>query len=214
MIIVGGKGFAKEVLEVLHKNDDINNLVFYDDINTDNTKLFDCFPVLQSLSEAKQYFDNIDNRYCIGLGNPILRFEMHQKFAAIGGIFTSVISRNTDIGSYDVTISAGCNVLSGVKLSNSVIIGMGCILYYNCIITHDVSIGDFVEISPGATLLGRCKVESFSRIGSGAIILPDVVIGRNVTIGAGAIVNKDIPDNCVAVGIPAKVTKQLNPISR
>ena len=41
-------------------------------------------------------------------------------------------------------------------------------------------------------------------IGTGVIIMPDVKIGSNVIIGAGAIVTKDIPDNSVAVGIPAK----------
>ncbi len=42
-------------------------------------------------------------------------------------------------------------------------------------------------------------------IGSNAIILPDVRIGSNVIIAAGAIVTKDIPDNSVVGGVPAKV---------
>lgn len=43
-------------------------------------------------------------------------------------------------------------------------------------------------------------------IGTGVRILPNVRIGSNVVIGAGSIVTKDIPDNCVAVGIPCKAT--------
>lgn len=39
------------------------------------------------------------------------------------------------------------------------------------------------------------------------IILPGVIIGNNVIIGAGAVVAKDIPDNSVAVGVPARVIK-------
>ena len=44
-------------------------------------------------------------------------------------------------------------------------------------------------------------------IGTNTIILPGVTIGNDVIIGAGAIVSKNIPDNSVAVGVPAKVIK-------
>ena len=44
-------------------------------------------------------------------------------------------------------------------------------------------------------------------IGNNVIILPGVTIGSNVIIGAGAVVSKNIPDNSVAVGIPARVIK-------
>ncbi|MBY6211893.1 sugar O-acetyltransferase [Microbulbifer agarilyticus] len=46
-------------------------------------------------------------------------------------------------------------------------------------------------------------------IGGNASILPGVSIGNNSVIGAGSVVNKDIPDNCVAVGNPCKVAKSL-----
>ena len=46
-------------------------------------------------------------------------------------------------------------------------------------------------------------------IGGGATILQGVTIGNNVVIGAGSVVTKDIPDNCVAVGTPCKVIKQI-----
>lgn len=46
-------------------------------------------------------------------------------------------------------------------------------------------------------------------IGGNVTILPGVRIGNNVVIAAGAVVTKDIPDNCLAGGIPAKVLKPL-----
>ena len=46
-------------------------------------------------------------------------------------------------------------------------------------------------------------------IGGNCTILPGVTIGNNVIIAAGAVVTKDIPDNCIAAGVPAKVIKQL-----
>ena len=97
--------------------------------------------------------------------------------------------------------------MDGVKISNSVKIGIAPIIYYNAIITHDCRIGDFCEISPAANILGRVSIENKTQIGAGAIILPDVKIGSNVTIGAGAVVTKNIPDNAIAVGIPARIIK-------
>lgn len=46
-------------------------------------------------------------------------------------------------------------------------------------------------------------------IGGGAIINPGVNIGDNVVIGSGSVVTKDIPSNCVAVGNPCKVIKNI-----
>ena len=47
-------------------------------------------------------------------------------------------------------------------------------------------------------------------IGGNVTILPGVNIGSNVVIAAGAVVTKDVPDNCVAGGVPAKVIKQID----
>lgn len=46
-------------------------------------------------------------------------------------------------------------------------------------------------------------------IGTGVIIMPGVTIGNNCVIGCGAVVTKDIPDNSVAVGVPARVVKTV-----
>lgn len=214
MLILGAKGFAKEVLEILHQLNQLENVVFYDDVNDDvPEKLFGQFPVLRTTQEVINFFKNTDNRFTIGIGNPILRKKMHDKLIGLGGDFKATISPLASIGSYDVHLGFGSNILSGAVISNGTKLGLGCLVYYNSIITHDCEIGDFVEISPGATLLGRCKVGSFSQIGSNATILPDIKIGTNVIVGAGAVVTKDLPDNCVALGVPAKIIKTLTPLA-
>lgn len=213
MLIVGAKGFAKEVLEVLHRLNQLENLVFYDDLNDGLTeKLFGQFPVLTTIREASNYFKTVDDHFTIGIGNPFLRKKLYDTFISIGGVFSSTISPSADIGSFDVQIGVGSNVLSGAVFSNSTVLGKGCVVYYNSIITHDCKIGDFVEISPGVTLLGRCSIDSYSQIGANTTILPDVKIGENVIIGAGSVVTKNIRDNCLAVGVPAKIIKELNPL--
>lgn len=210
MLVVGAKGFAKEVLEILHKSGNTQNLVFFDDISLDLPKLFmENFPILRNEEQVKKHFDKHRTEFTLGLGNPQFRVKMFEKITALGGELVSVISSKAEIGSFKVNIGIGCNILPQAVIANETSIGKGCIIYYNTLVTHDCKVGDFVELSPGATLLGGCHIGDFSQIGSNATILPGIKIGKNVVIGAGAVVTKDVPDNSLAIGVPARITKNL-----
>ena len=213
MLIVGAKGFAKEVLEVCHQNGDLDHLVFYDDVNDDiGDMLYDTFPILKSLEQAQDYFRHIDNRFTLGIGNPILRKQLCNKFAQTGGVLSSTISGEAIIGSFGNRIYEGCNIMPGAVLTNDIIVSKGTIINQLTSIGHDVMIEEFCEICPNVSISGNCKLGPYTFIGTGAIILPKVVIGKNVIIGAGSVVTKDIPDNSLALGMPAKVVKQLEPL--
>jgi len=210
MLIIGAKGFAIEILEILHQNKYQKDIAFYDDVSCDvSGKLYDKFKIIKNEIEAKDFFLKNAPAFTIGIGDPKLRFKMYKKFKNISGALTSTIRDYSDIGHYDTNIHIGCNILSGVKVSNNVSIGKGCIIYYNSIIAHDCLIGDFVEISPSVNILGRVEISSLTHIGANATILPNIKIGKNSIIGAGSVVINDIPDNVLAVGVPAKIIKFL-----
>ena len=96
----------------------------------------------------------------------------------------------TDIGAFSYI-----NALHGVEIKDNVQIGSHCSIY--SVSTIDDSHGKVV-------LKQNC------RIGSHSTILPGISVGKNSIIGAHSLVNKDIPDNVVAFGVPAKVVRQLN----
>ncbi len=77
-------------------------------------------------------------------------------------------------------------------------------------ITHDGGLWVFRERSPEVDVIAPIRVGNNVFIGFGAIILPGVTIGDNVVIGAGAVVARDIPSNCVAVGVPARPVKSID----
>ena len=79
------------------------------------------------------------------------------------------------------------------------------------LLTHDFVAGVFInsgrEFVPSS---GRVCVGNNVRFGHNVMVLKGVKIGNNVFIGANSVVNKDIPDNCIAVGNPCKVVKTLD----
>ncbi len=102
------------------------------------------------------------------------------------------------------SFGAGSVVLGGVVVNADSRVGQNCILNTSCSVDHDCIIGDHVHIGPGARLAGGVQIGTETLIGAGAVVLPGVKIGSRVVIGAGAVVNRNVPSDAVAYGVPAK----------
>lgn len=213
MIIIGAKGFAKEVLEVICQRNPDAELFFYDDVNTDlPEKLYGRYPIYRSKDQAEAHFRQAEDKsFTIGIGNPVLRHKLYQTFTALGGVFASTVSPLAHIGRFDNHIGEGCNIMTGTVITNSVRLGKGCLVNLNCTIGHDSTLGDFVEMSPDVNISGNCKIGDFVTLGTNATVLPGVTIGNGAIIGAGSVVTKDVPDHTLAYGVPAQIIKKIEP---
>lgn len=94
-----------------------------------------------------------------------------------------------------------------VTLGDRVFLGTGVSLITA---THETSLQsrrDNIEYAEPITVGDDCW------IGANVTVLPGVTIGKGCTIGAGAVVTKDVPDYSVAVGVPARVIKKVEPLT-
>ena len=100
-----------------------------------------------------------------------------------------ILGERTDIGAFTYI-----NAKYGVELEELVQIGSHCSIY---------------SLSTIDDKQGKVHIKRNARIGSHSVVMPGVTVGENSIIGAFSFVNKDIPDNVVAVGTPAKIIKKL-----
>ncbi len=107
----------------------------------------------------------------------------------VQGVSGLKLGKNTDIGAFTYI-----NARNGVKLEEDVQIGSHCSIYSDSTIDNKK---------------GKVILKKNCKIGSHSVIMPGVTVGENSIVGAFSFVNKDIPDNVVALGVPAKVVKKL-----
>ena len=108
----------------------------------------------------------------------------------VQGVKNFKLGNKTDIGAFSYIMAR-----NGVVIEDFVQVGSHCSIYSESTIDNKK---------------GKVILKKNCKIGSHSLIMPGVIIGENSIIGAFSFVNKDVPDNVVAFGIPAKVVKKIN----
>ena len=107
-----------------------------------------------------------------------------------------------------------CQYKENLKLGKNTDIGAFTYINakYGVEIEEDVQIGSHCSIYSWSTIdkkKGKVTIKKGAKIGSHSLIMPGVTIGKNSIIGAFSFVNKNIPDNTIALGIPAKIVGKV-----
>jgi acetyltransferase EpsM len=149
----------------------------------------------------------------IAIGENSVRRRIYQELGQHATRLVSLISSSAIVAP-DAEPGAGSFVGNGVVFETGARTGRCCLVDTSAVIEHDVSVGEFVNVSPGAVICGGSTLLDGAIVGAGATIIEKVVIGENSLVGAGSVVLRDVEPNTVVVGNPARVLRRREPSER
>ena len=120
--------------------------------------------------------------------------------------FYSDFGKNTTVGER-VFINAGCKFQD----QGGIVIGDDCLIGHNVVLAtlnHDLSPSRRADMIPSPIIIGDNVW-----IGSNVTVLPGVTLGKNSVVAAASVVTKDVPENSVVVGSPARVVRSLDELN-
>ncbi len=213
IVIIGSGGFGREVLDVFHACNQVNQtydilgFVVDQEFGSPGT-IVNGKPILGGFDWLERNAGHV--KVICGVGAPQERYRLVSSAKNLGCEFTTVIHPSVimtdwiEMGVGNV-ITAGCTLTNQIKLGDHVHLNLGCT------IGHDVVIESFVTTAPGVHVSGNVKIGQGASIGTGVNIIEKVTIKDWATVGAGAAVISDVPPNATVVGVPARVVKTKDP---
>jgi sugar O-acyltransferase (sialic acid O-acetyltransferase NeuD family) len=167
-------------------------------------------PVLGRLKEATRFPDCV---FVSGIGSPDSFWRKVDILRTTGLAperFETVVHPQASISSL-AQLGRGCVALAGVAVGARATIGDHVILLQGAIVSHDCRLGDYVCVASGACLSGAVDVAASSYIGANASVRGGVKIGPRSLVGMGSVVLKDVPENTVVAGNPARMLRRVVP---
>lgn len=202
--IYGAGGLGREVYELAQQIAEWNEIVFVDD-RTET-------PFVRQTIEVIS-FDDLKNRYhaddivlIIAVGEPATREFLYNKVTQSGYRLATLVHPNVYI-SGTTFLADGVVVGANTIVSCDVRIGSNTFVQNSASIGHDAVIGKHSIISAFDSIAGACVIGDRTYIGMSVPIKEKIIIGSDTIVGMGSVVIRDIPDNVIAVGNPARPMK-------
>ena len=155
----------------------------------------------------------MDEFICV---TPNVRLGENVKLGKFINLYGCSVGANTKIGAFveiqkNASVGSNCKISShsficeGVTIEDDVFIGHG-VMFINDLFPRATS-GEGKLQTEADWKVERTLVSKGASIGSGATILANITIGKNALVGAGSVVTKDVPENAVVAGNPARVKR-------
>jgi sugar O-acyltransferase (sialic acid O-acetyltransferase NeuD family) len=200
LIILGAGGHARSVADVaLAAGFPITS--FVDPHLAGNSMLG--YPIVGTFSG-----DPAKHLFCIALGDN--RAREKARTAEVPAVpfdrFPPLIHPAASVSDF-ARVGHGTVVMAGARIGPNSIVGDFCIVNTHASLDHDCRLANYASIAPRAVTGGFVTIGERSTIAIGAVVRNDITIGANTILGAASYLDKDLPDDCVAYGTPAKVIR-------
>ena len=207
LIVVGGGTLTKEIIWLAESCD--RNVLGVLDVRPETTDNPRNFPFIGNLKDWPAY----DCEFVIGVGGARTRAAIANEMEHFGQPNYATLIHPSAQYSKSVKFGEGTMVCAGVVLTVDIEVGSHCLLNLNVTVGHETRLGNFVTVSPLAAISGNVHLASFSEVGTGAALRQGLNVGKGSLVGMGAVVTKDVPENIVVAGNPAKSLKELPSIN-
>lgn len=211
LVIVGTGGHAREVHELIEDINEAAHVPAWDvlgwlDSNaaTHGKRVHD----LPVLGDIDWLASQEDTWVTVAIGATHVRRRVTQRLQAQGQRLFATLIHPTAVVGRRARIGAGSVLCAGSMATTDCRIGEHALLNRLAMVAHDDVLGDFVTLAPGVVLSGSVTVGEGTDIGTTAAVNQGLSIGEWSIVGSGAVVIKSLPDNCTAVGAPAKPIKE------
>ena len=207
--VFGAGGFGREVKVLIEQINAVKKqwdfIGFWDDDETLDKTINDS-PLLGGMNQLNQFNEEL---YIVcAVAEPDVKEKIINKISNPNVKFPVLIHPNAILGDRKyISIGEGTIIAAGCIITANIEIGKHVILNLLCTVGHDTIVGSYSSFMPSVNISGEVIIQNSVYVGTGAKIINQLEIGKNVTIGAGAVVSKTLPENCVAVGVPAKPIK-------
>ncbi len=209
LIIFGASGFGREVAWAVERINKVaptwNLLGFMDDADEIQGTIVNGYKVLGKTADVGNYPDAY---YVCAIGASRTREAIINRVKEINPSikFGTIIDPSAEVSDL-VTIGEGTIICAHTIITVNIEIGSHVIINLDCTVGHDAILQDFVTLYPSVNISGITNIGHAVELGTGMQIIQGKNIGDNSIVGAGAVVVKDIPSKCTAVGSPAKPIK-------
>lgn len=207
--IFGAGGFGREVAFLISEINKIKptyDIIGFFDDGKPKGKFINSYPVLGGIKELNNFKEDLC--LVVAIGSPSVKKKIISCIKNECISYPTLIHPSVIIGDEEfVKIGKGCIICAGVIITVNIEIKDFVILNLSCTVGHDTIIEDYCSFMPTVNISGEVIVNKEVYVGTGAKIINQTEIGENSIIGAGAVVVNTIPENCTAVGVPAKPIK-------
>jgi sugar O-acyltransferase (sialic acid O-acetyltransferase NeuD family) len=205
LCIYGAGGFGKEVYDIAFRINKINpyweEILFVVDAPYLSDEPYK--GRLLSINNILKELDINNFEIIIANGEPVVRRELYIKIKAMNIKIATLVDPSSII-SDTASLGEGVIVAPLSIIASSTVLGRNVAINTHTTIGHDITIGEHSVVSTHVTVGGSSVIGADSFIGLGVQTKEKLSIGSQVIIGMGAVVFKDIPDNMIAMGNPAR----------